>query len=683
MLSIFEKDENIQKLALVNSFKTTTTLFVTIKGFSPSNLKTLHAIEKELKSIDYIKETKLNLSKISISDYFKKNYYLLSKFQPFDFNDKAVHQKLQSLKNNLLDSFVFEPIDTHDPFKIFTFDMSTDNIFSKNDTLALGDYGYLLTAQLDVKQGDMENAKKVEKELSTLFKKYDKLTAFSTLFFTAQNSTIIQSNVHTILYISFALLILVFFITLRDSLLLIANTFTLASSIFVALSISTAIFTELSIFTLAFGAAISSISVDYLFHNYFHLQYLKKGINKTIFIAFFTTALGFMLLQFVSFPLISQLSIFALISLSFSYFQFTFIYPLFKLTPKEKRVNIGFLSRAKPILPINILFVLSILIIAYAGSTLKFDYDLKNLDYDNQALKAKQAIIQDHMPQKTTLLLEAKSLDALVALAHSIQKEIPSLNALSKLALTQAQFTKKLAEIKNYDFTKLNHLIHSQSKELGFKSSYFTDAYAFVEHLPTSYSIDQETFKNLGYEIIEKDKKFYTLATLNQADLSQLKAREGIHIIHVQNLLKATTGKMFSNLLLYLGLAFMSMLLIILYTVRQKTILALNFILFPIAMILLYLSFSAINIMHLFSIIIIIVAGVDYGIYIAQEDTLEDSTRTKEAIFYSLLTSFSGFGILVLSSIGAIHSIGVVISIGIASIFILILFLQRYPSLKV
>ena len=682
MLSIFAKDKNIQKLAIVNSFKTTTTLFVTIKGFSPSHLKTLQNIEKELHSLTYIKESKLNLSKVTISDYFKKNYYLLSAFKPLPLSDEAVHQKLQSLKSNLLDSFMFDPIDTHDPFKLFTLDISTDSTLTKNNTLSLGEYGYLLTAQVDVTQGDMENARKAEKELSTLFEKYDNLTAFSTLFFTAQNSTIIQSNVHTILYISFALLILVFFITLRDSLLLIANTGTLVSSIFVALSISTAIFTELSIFTLAFGAAISSISVDYLFHNYFHLQYVKKGINRTIFIAFFTTALGFMLLQFVSFPLISQLSIFALISLSFSYFQFTFIYPLFKLTPKDKRVNIGFLSRTKPILPINLIFVLSILIIVYAGSTLKFDYALKNLDYDNKELKVKQHIIQDHMPQKVTLLLEAKSLDALITLSHSIQKEIPSLNSLSKLALTQTQFTEKLKQIKNYDFTKLNYLTNSQSKELGFKALYFSDAYAFVKHIPTSYTVELETFKNLGYEIIEKNKKFYTLATLNKTDLPLLKVSEGIHVIHVQDLLKDTTSKMFSNVLLYLGLSFMAMLCIILYTVREKTILALNFILFPIAMILLYLSFSAINIMHLFSIIIIIVAGVDYGIYMAQEDTQKESTQTKEAIFYSLLTSFSGFGILVLSSIGSIHSIGVVISIGIASIFILILFLQRYPSLK-
>ena len=77
--------------------------------------------------------------------------------------------------------------------------------------------------------------------------------------------------------------------------------------------------------------------------------------------------------------------------------------------------------------------------------------------------------------------------------------------------------------------------------------------------------------------------------------------------------------------------------------------------------------------MHLFSIIIIIVAGIDYGIYMSREN----STETKEAIFYSLFTTFSGFGILIWSSIGAIHSIGEVITIGILAILFLVLLIKN------
>jgi hypothetical protein len=77
MLSIFKSDENIEKLKIVNSFESASTLFVTIKGFNRQNKDRLIAIEKKLKQLPYIKKTKLNTSKIEISDYLKKNYYLL------------------------------------------------------------------------------------------------------------------------------------------------------------------------------------------------------------------------------------------------------------------------------------------------------------------------------------------------------------------------------------------------------------------------------------------------------------------------------------------------------------------------------------------------------------------------------------------------------------------------------
>ena len=77
--------------------------------------------------------------------------------------------------------------------------------------------------------------------------------------------------------------------------------------------------------------------------------------------------------------------------------------------------------------------------------------------------------------------------------------------------------------------------------------------------------------------------------------------------------------------------------------------------------------------MHLFSIIVIVVAGIDYGIYMSKEN----ASATNEAILYSLFTIFSGFGILVLSSIGAIHAIGEVITIGIIAILFLILLLDK------
>ena len=677
LLSIFKSDENIEKLKIVNSFESASTLFVSIKGFTQENKQRLIDIEKQLKELSYIKETKLNSSKIEISDYLKKNYYLLSEFNPISLDKEKVKQRVVELKSNLLNSFFYQPIDKHDPFKLFNFNIFSEPKMIKEGFLTLGDYGYLLTAKLDSKVSDIDNAQKIEQELSKLFKDDNDILLFSSLFFTAQNSKIIKQNVHNILYLSFALLILLFFITLRDYKVLLVNTVTLGSSVFVALAFSTFIFKEVSIFTLAFGSAISAISVDYLFHNYFHQQYRKKSINKSILIAFLTTLLGFILLQFVAFPLISQLSIFAIISLSFSYFQFTFIYPYFGFTPKVNRLNITWLTNLPKLLPSNAVFISSLLLILYSGFNIEFDYNLKNLDYNNIELQKKQTIIQDNLPQKTTLLIEADNLEILLEKAHNLQKIFLSCRSVSTLALTSGEFKMRYKKIETYEFEKLKELLQKEAKKLGFKEGYFSNAYSFIETIPSSYQADFESLKKMGYEVLKKNNQFYTLATIDKNSQIKEKLQSGVYIINGLELIKKTTKKMIESLMLYLVISFLAIVATIAIVVRKKILLALNFILFPIALILLYLNIVDINIMHLFSIIIIIVAGIDYGIYMSQKSlNKSDAEATTEAILYSLLTSFSGFGILILSDIGAIHSIGVVITIGVLSILFLVLFLK-------
>lgn len=224
--------------------------------------------------------------------------------------------------------------------------------------------------------------------------------------------------------------------------------------------------------------------------------------------------------------------------------------------------------------------------------------------------------------------------------------------------------------LEEYNFLTLKELLKESAKIEGFKDGYFKDAYNFIKYIPKTYKPKIEEFKALGYEILKRDNKLYTIATINRNDIKLLSPIEGVSLIEAKKMIASTMQKMLQSLLLYLFIALLSIVVIIALIAKKKIILALNFILFPIATILLYLSFNQINIMHLFSIIIIIVAGIDYGIYISRDN----SNETNEAIFYSLLTSFSGFGILIFSSIGAIHAIGEVITIGIISIFMLVLF---------
>jgi predicted exporter len=673
LLAIFQQDKNIEKLKVVNSFERASTLFVSTKGFSKESRDVLLELEKKLQSFDFVESTTFNIGKIKISDYVKKNYYLLSDFQEISLTHKEIHKRMLALKNTLLEATFYTPIDKNDPFKLFRFTRQQSDKMSKDSYLTLGEEGYLLTAELTAKTNEMKKAKEIESTLQTLLLNYPEVTAFSTLFFTAQNSSIIEENVHTILYLSFALLIVLFFITLRDYKLLLLNSITLGSSILFSLALLTYIFEEVSIFVLAFGSAISSISVDYLFHNYFHGQYQKREISKTIMWAFLTTILGFFMLQFVAFPLISQLSLFALLSLSFSYFQFTFLYPYFNLQPKEKRLKLAFASNLKKVLPVKSVFLFSLLAIGYAGWNVEFDYNLQNLDYDNKPLKAKQAQIQNAMKEKATLLIEAESLETLIHKTSLLKEKVPSLQSFSDFALTQEVFRKKRERLEQFDFVSLKSILSEEAVLLGFKANYFESAYDFVAHIPSVYLAQKEVFKELGFEVIERNEKFYTLANIKRSSLPLVPTVVGVSSIETAKLIELSMSTMFESLLFYLLLSFVCVFLIILFIARKKIILALNFIFFPVAMIILYLSFFQINIMHLFSIIIIIVAGIDYGIYMSQEN----SVKTDEAIFYSLFTSFSGFGILIFSSIGAIHSIGEVITIGIVSILFLVLLIKN------
>jgi predicted exporter len=73
---------------------------------------------------------------------------------------------------------------------------------------------------------------------------------------------------------------------------------------------------------------------------------------------------------------------------------------------------------------------------------------------------------------------------------------------------------------------------------------------------------------------------------------------------------------------------------------------------------------------------IVLAIGIDYGIYM-NEPTLSHNTTL--AIIYSLISTFAGFGVLALSQINSLYSIGMTAIIGIFGILFLLIFQYRKP----
>ncbi len=69
---------------------------------------------------------------------------------------------------------------------------------------------------------------------------------------------------------------------------------------------------------------------------------------------------------------------------------------------------------------------------------------------------------------------------------------------------------------------------------------------------------------------------------------------------------------------------------------------------------------------------VILAIGIDYAIYLSKKSDV----LTKRAIAYSLVSTFAGFGVLIFSQINALFSMGIIATIGIVSIFILLVFVK-------
>jgi len=115
-------------------------------------------------------------------------------------------------------------------------------------------------------------------------------------------------------------------------------------------------------------------------------------------------------------------------------------------------------------------------------------------------------------------------------------------------------------------------------------------------------------------------------------------------------------------------------IVILLYYITKRSMLyAIIFLIFPVAMVSVYAFFTDINILHIFMLFVILSIGIDYAIYLSKKN----DNLTKKAISYSLISTFAGFGVLIFSSVNALFSMGIVATIGIVSIFVLLVFMKE------
>lgn len=667
-------DDAIKVLDDYNRFNSSKKLFILVKGFDDTSLDKANKISKELSSLSQVENVYFDMDIDSdTKEYFSKSWYYFSDFNGSVKSFEQVKQKLKNLSDQMMTGDVYTPLNTDDSMGLFsqpTFIQSAN----QNGKLIVPNKGYCIIASIRPSVGDMEKSTILYNEVKSNFGKYgNDIIVYSPNFYSVENSAYISNDIHKITIITIIILISVYFFLLRTKVMLLFSMTTLFVSALIAVLILRIFFDDVSILVIAFGASIATIAEDYLFMLFLNDDYKKKRFNKQVFWGFVATIFGLFILSFISFPLISQLAIFALISLSTSYFVFAFIFPRLEFYSKEnKEIQSTYqFSRYTKIPPI-LITIISVILILFSIPRLNFDSNFRNLDYQNiPLLEAEKMFEQSLGESRMPILIYGKSIDDVLEKSKEIRKLLPTSYTVANVSLGSKDAKKRYDILKSYNFDLLNKNIEKASLEVGFRAGTFADSYKNIKNI-SPYKLDYNVIDKLGFEIIKTDNGYMTLGYIMPSDKKYFDNMPSVSLIDSKYLLSYSANKALSSFKVFFIIGFMGLVALIVFVVRKRFLYALNFLFFPTALVLsMFAIIGSFNLMHIFALFLMMIYGIDYGIYLAN-DKLGNSMR---AVFYSCMTTFAGFGILSFSSVPAIYSMGYV---SIVAIFaILILFFQE------
>ena len=668
LLSLFSSKEDLKKFEIANELGYTKELLIGVEGFDKDAKENADSIAKALQTLPYIRSVEFRTSPAKeIQNYYKKHYLLLSDFNNTKLTKDQIRNNLVQLYEDKLNSFFYTAIDTHDPLKLFTLDLPRSNFETLGGYLTLKEYGYFIYVQTTIDPSQMQDASKAYKEIKQILKHYPKTHAFAGFFYTVENSTKIKQDVSIIILLSTFMLLLLYLYFLRNAKLLLHVLSTLGASALFATLVSISFFENFHILSLAFGASVSAISIDYLFHYYLHRFYTQnKTIDTNVFYGFFTTASAFLVLCFIPITLIAQISFFTLISLMFSYFVFTFIYRYIdfkEYSQKEKNsIKTAFIST-----PIALLC--SSVFLGSIFFTFSFDTNIRNLDFQNTKLMQEESFFKEKLSQTLSpVIVEGDSKTKLIQNLEKLKQTQVQSFSLASFIPSQEECNKRKERLLDYDFIALHEQFIDLAQEIGFSPNYFKDAYLITKKgLECKELLKLEAFLSYRLSILSKENKFYTLAFVQ--DLQKAKEYTFVSLLDAKMLFAKIAEEMLESLKLFGAFIGILIIFFLFISVKKRFFYAINYILLPLSVSLGIVSlFYEINIMHLFASIILVALGIDYGIYMSNTTKKQITAR---AIDYSLLSTFGAFGVLIFSSITALHSIGIVITLGVGILYIL------------
>lgn len=589
-------------------------------------------------------------------DFLSRNYFYTGVLRPNQMEPSQMAQSLIEAASNPN----FNP---YDPLGIIQIPKITKDFIYKGEPYVI----------IEMKSSDAVKVHLLYQEFVPLAEKYGIKHYFSPLFMSVENPQLVMDEVNILMAFSAGFFLLLYFVILRMPFLTLNMIATILLSNLVAISALLLIYPKVSIMSLSFGVGISNICIDYMMHHHF-LGFYTLGrfkFNSAVFYGFITTLVGFFVCLFVPFPLLNQLALYAMINLGVAYLCFGFLYQKIgfaspRMYQKIEEISFNCIS------PFYFL-LLSVILVGVMFFRVSADFDLSKLDYQNIAMNKQKDFFTPLQEQEKPYLFYASSINGLIAKAKEINQALPTPLALAILP-TKAEIKKRERYYKSMSFYDFMKRYDEALYQIGKSDSHLaqTLSYAYKNIPKFQGTLNYDELSIMGFTIIKEKNKYY--AQGYTVDLERLEHISDVNISQTQDLIAKITEGIYAPMVSILGLAFVAMVILLAISTKGEFFNALSFILFPFACVMCYLSLSTpINIMHLFALLIVVVVGVDYGIYHTREGRV---LGARSAILFSTLTTLFSFGFFLFSNTRALSSFGEVICLGMACLLVLI-FLQK------
>ena len=668
LLSFLPEGKSKEAFEIYSHFKNSKEVLIATEGFDKASLAKIKTIEEKLLATELLKLESSITPNAKLIEYTKNNAFYLKNINKE--GSVNIPETLKALYEKMTNNPYYTTIDASDPLGYFSPKEQKIPINIRDGHLALGDFGYLTVLSIKDTSNTIESYETIYTLVHQTLNGVQNVRVFSPTFYFVENAQKIQEDVTFLIVLSTILLLVLYIFIIKNIYLLINTIATLATSALLSFLIIGMIWSEVSVFVLAFGNAIGTLAIDYMFHYYFYGHYEnKKKFNTSVFYGFLTTFGGFLIFAWVDFPLIQQVCVFAMISLVLSYFQFVFLFPLigFKKAQPYARFHVSI-----P-LPYRAIALLSLLAIVLSVPFLHLDTNIKNLDYQNVSLMKEETFFKDAIKKEgfMPLLIEANSIDELIAHSHTIQKSFKNATAPLSYFFDKAFYEQRKQELEALHVNEKKAQIEAEATKLGFREGFFQNAYNEALLHPNYQELSLETLREMGFDVLFQEGKYYTYALVKNSDRSLVTHFTFASSIDAKEMFFNALEKIAHQLFVG-GIVAMAFIFFMLWMVCRKTIaLSASFVLLPTALILLFALTGTFTIAHIFMLFIMMLFGIDYGIYMSSEESFKDGTRS--AIFFSIIDTFAGFGVLIFSDIGALHAMGLVSCIATGAILILLM----------